>query len=105
MAKCTKCGGEMGKLERVCPHCGYDWLWTPKDEEPKGLVYSTLADVALLIGQVVAALACVMGLIGCVVSLLSGKWLDALIRGPIAVLLLFAMFVVFGRALDRNNHR
>ncbi len=102
MARCTNCGGEMGQTEPVCPHCGYDFPPRSERSERKGLVYSPMADFALLIGQVVAGLACVLALVGCARSVLQGEWVDAFIRGPIAVILLLAVFIVFARTLDKR---
>ena len=92
----------MTQTEAVCPSCGFDFGSTEPSPKRKGFAYSPLADVALAVGQGVAGIACVFAIIGCVVSLLHGEWFNALIQGPIAILLLLAMFVVFARTLDRS---
>ncbi len=92
----------MAQTEAACPHCGCDFPSEVAPTERKGLAYSRVADFALVIGQGVAGLACVAAMVGCVASLLSGKWVDAFIRGPIVAVLLLAMFVVFARTLDKG---
>ena len=97
MAFCPKCKGEMATTATVCPHCGYDFPPEDASDRRSGLAYGRLAQLGLLVGQVVSGLACIMVLVESVLALLSGQWLDAFIRGPIVALLLLGMFVVFAR--------
>ncbi len=98
MAYCPKCKGEMGERSVVCPHCGYDF---PPEPDPvlkrTGIAYSSWADVALMVGAVVAGLFCLGSAIGSVIALCSGQFLEALIFGPVGFFLSLAMLVVFLR--------
>jgi len=95
MARCTRCGGEMGPTEPKCPHCGYDF--PAPATGPPDFAWSRLADVALLVGQGAAFVGVVLGVPTCAVSLIRGDWVEALVYGPVVVLVLLAMFVVFAR--------
>ncbi len=100
MAICPKCKGEMEQTEAVCPQCGYDFPLEKDRKARAGLAYSVLADAALVLGQYMAGLACILAIVACIRSLASKEWIDAFIRGPILVVLLLAMFVVFRRTQD-----
>ena len=104
MAFCPKCGGQMDTAGAVCPHCGFDFPKENGRRARRGLAYSPLANTALVIGKIVAAIACVVSVIGCLMSLLAGHLVDALIRGPIAFFLCLAMFVLFVRACDSTRN-
>ena len=104
MAFCPKCGGQMDTAGAVCQHCGFDFPKENGRRARRGLAYSPLANTALVIGKIVAAIACVVSVIGCLMSLLAGHLVDALIRGPIAFFLCLAMFVLFVRACDSTRN-
>jgi hypothetical protein len=99
MAFCPKCNGVMEATQAVCPHCGYDFAPAPGAHR-KGLAYSPLADVALLVGTFVAALGCLGALYGMVVALWWGEWLTGLVICPVLFLYQLALLVVFVRAQD-----
>ncbi len=105
MAFCTQCTKEMGQTDVVCPHCGYDYA-THESEMPEsvGLAYSGLADLALIIGQVMTAISCIITLIYGVIFLLSFHFLLAL-GAVIGFFLSLANFVVFVRIRDMKDNR
>jgi Uncharacterised protein family UPF0547 len=96
MAYCPQCRGVLEAAAVVCPHCGYDFPPGSPDRR-RGIVYSPLADLALIIGIVAAGLGCAVALVGSVFALLRSQWLEALIVGPLTFFLLLAMLVVFVR--------
>jgi hypothetical protein len=103
MANCPRCKALMDQMATICPACGYDFPEsTPARAESsrEGLMYSTLATLALIVGQIVAGLACLGSLVVSVLALFGGQWTTAFLYGPITMLLMFAMVVVFGRVLD-----
>jgi vacuolar-type H+-ATPase subunit I/STV1 len=101
MAFCPRCHKDMAQTATICPHCGYDFP-TPSatNRERTGFAYSGIATLALIVGQLVAALGCLGSIIGCVVSLVQGDWLQAFVFGPILALLMLGILVVFARTLD-----
>src|SRR5438445_10174190 len=94
MAYCPRCKGVMAATEATCSHCVYDF---PLSEPRTGLAYSRLADVALVVGIVVAGLGSVAAAVGSIVALLHGEWSEGLVVGPIAFFLQLALLVVFVR--------
>ena len=104
MATCPKCRGEMKTLELVCPHCGYDFPPSePADTEGfrrEGIEYSALADVALLISALAAAIGCLASLWMIGVSLFATRrWGDAFLLYPLTFFLQLGMLVVFLRTM------
>lgn len=98
MAYCPKCNGEMGQQDAVCPHCGYDFPPEPSlDVKRSGIEYSLWADIALVVGAVIAGLLCFAFAIGSVVSAVAGQFMQGLVIGPVGCLLSLAMLVVFIR--------
>jgi hypothetical protein len=104
MAFCTRCKGEIDPLAVECPRCGWDFAENPGPPVHRGLgstfVYSPLAEAALVVGQLVAGLGCVLALGGTIVALISGNWLAALVQGPLTFFVLLALLVVFLRVQD-----
>ena len=109
MAFCMKCGQEVPDLTIECPHCGHDFLRPPKTDTPGGWEYSTLADLALLMGAVASGL----GAFGCVyliclyVFFAPVRWSDLwpfLIAGAICFCVCSALLVVFLR-VGNLRHR
>jgi hypothetical protein len=99
----------MGQTDVICPQCGYDARNDDADNAAgddaagprrRGFAYSGVASLALVVGQVMAGIGVVFALIGCVLSLADGRWLDAVVRGPIAAVVLLAMVVVFARVQE-----
>ena len=103
MANCPQCKGEMGVMEPVCPHCGYDFPLNAKElsvERPRsGLAYSGLADVALAISSILTALGAILALGSAILALGTGNWIIAAGRA-IAFFWMLAFFVVFERVSD-----
>ena len=98
MANCPKCKAEMGEREAVCPKCGYDFPPTPDASLTReGIAYSPWADIALMVGAVVAAIACVGCAIGALYTLFHGEFWAALVTLPVQFFLSLAMLVVFLR--------
>jgi hypothetical protein len=97
MAFCPKCRAAMGPTDAVCPACGYDF---PPDagSHRRGLAYSGLADVALVVATLVAALGSIAALVGMGIALWHREWLIGLVYCPIACLYQVALLVVFVRA-------
>lgn len=103
MAKCPRCGGDLGQTDVICPRCGYDF---PESRDQvrtparAGFAYSGLAHLALVVGQLMAGVGVALAVVGCVISVLNRQWLDAVVRGPVTAILLLAMLVVFARVQD-----
>ena len=103
MAFCPKCNGVMEAREIVCPHCGYDFPPEPSITQIKrGIEYSALADIALGIGAVAASFVCIGSVLGSLIALVQGQFVNALVYGPISFFLSLAMFVVFIRTLRKD---
>jgi hypothetical protein len=118
MATCPNCRGRMGQTDVICPNCGHDFRESSppvsssaaspassgriasRHASREGFAYSNVARLALIVGQVMSGLGCIVAVIGCVLSLVSGQWLAALVSGPISVLFLLGMMVVFARVQD-----
>lgn len=101
MAFCPECRKEMEMAEPACPHCGYDF---PASPQRSGLVYSGLADFAILVVGGVVALGAVVTFLLAVLYLLSCHIVPALLAGT-GSLVCFAVFVVFVRISDMNGNR
>src|SRR5262249_33099807 len=96
MAYCPRCRGVLDVAAVVCPHCGYDF--PPGDTAlRRGLAYSRLANLALVVGIVAAGFGCAVAAVSSVIALLRGEWSLALIAGPLAFFLQLALLVVFVR--------
>ena len=98
MAYCPECNSEMGMTDTLCSGCGYDF---PQEGRHRtigrpGLAYSSLADLALLIGEIVSGLKAIAFAIGAVVMLFRGELLIA-VGATLLSLLAFGLFVVFAR--------
>jgi hypothetical protein len=95
-AFCPRCKGAIGLSERTCPHCGHNFpLRKPNHEH--GIVYSPTADLALVVGTIVAGLGCLASVILSIVLFFRGEFANALILCPLAFFLQLAMLVVFVR--------
>jgi hypothetical protein len=99
MAYCPRCKKEMGATEAICPHCGYDFPLEGKSRR-RGLAYSSLAQIALLVGIVAAGLGSLVAAIATITALWHGDWFSGLVVGPLALFLQLAMLVVFVRVQD-----
>ena len=97
MAYCPKCRREMMQKEEVCPYCGFDFLSENPRDVRTGLAYTTLADIALMIGSTVAAICCLGMILYSVGSLIQGRILEGLVGGPIGFFCSLAILVVFLR--------
>jgi hypothetical protein len=96
MAFCPKCNGVLDMAAVACPHCGYDF--SPSTPEPRrGIAYSPLANLALIVGVVAAGLGCIVSVIASVGALINEQWGNALVVAPLAFFLQLAMLVVFIR--------
>src|SRR5713226_1542284 len=96
MAFCPKCKGVLDTAAVACPHCGYDF--PPGDPDPRrGIAYSPLANLALVVGTVAAGLGCAAAVIASVSAVINGECVSALLLGPLAFFLQLAMLVVFVR--------
>jgi hypothetical protein len=96
MAFCPNCQGVMDAAAVACPHCGYDF--PPASADPRrGIAYSPLANLALVVGIVAAGLGCAVAVLAAVAALLNGQWSNALVVAPLAFFLQLAMLVVFVR--------
>ena len=101
MAFCPKCNEEIGVSETLCPHCGYDFPATPQAPQRGGFLYTPLAELALVIGQLAAGVAGLGILVVIVRALRAKEWTTALVECPLAFLVLLGVFVAFGRV--RNS--
>jgi hypothetical protein len=95
MAYCPKCDVPLDTNAVVCPNCGYDF--PPGNPVSRGIAYSPLANLALLIGIIAAGFGCLVTVIATVRALLNAEWGVALVVGPLAFFLQLAMLVVFVR--------
>lgn len=97
MAYCPKCNGEMPANAITCPHCQYDFSDVATPITPVGFAYSPLADVALIISMLAAALGCCGAIYFTIISLCFGQLMSGLFVGPVAFFLQLGMLVVFLR--------
>jgi hypothetical protein len=98
MAYCPRCSREMGGSETTCPHCGYDFPAEPDAVlRRSGIAYSAWADMALMIGGVVAGLSAVVAVFYSLAMLLQGNLLCGLVLGPVGFFFNLALLVVFLR--------
>lgn len=99
MAYCPKCRGEMPAEAPACPHCGYDFSGTSpsKSSVRDGFAFSPLADLALVVSSIAAALGTLVAVYFTVVMLATGDWYHGLVVGPLTIFLLLGMLVVFLR--------
>jgi hypothetical protein len=97
MAYCPECKGEMNATDSVCPHCGHDFPSSSDAKKRQGIEYSALADLALIVGGVVAAINCVIAIVIMLASIFERDYLKAFLYCPIGFLLSLAMLVVFLR--------
>jgi len=105
MAFCPKCNGEMGMMDRVCPKCGYDFPpANPRESGPEGLAYSPLGDIALMVGQVIAALQCVIAVLFAVYSLFTLHPIRSFVS-IVSAFLSLALLVVFTRVQGMGEKR
>lgn len=103
MAFCPKCRQPIDAMAIICPHCGHDFSRrSPPGVERKGLAYSNLANLALVVGQLAAALGVIVAIVIWIFAAINGEWLQALFTGPITTLLMLALLVVFARVMDLN---
>jgi hypothetical protein len=106
MAFCPKCNGEMGMMDRVCPKCGYDFPSPklPREAGPEGLAFSPLGDIALMVGQVITALQCVIAVLFAVYSLFTLHPIQSFVS-IVSAFLSLALLVVFTRVQDIGKRR
>ena len=97
MAYCPKCNGEMPSSAIICPHCQYDFSNVAAAVPQVGFAYSPLADVALIISMLAAALGCCGAVYFTIVSLCFGQLISGLFIGPVVFFLQLGMLVVFLR--------
>ena len=99
MAYCPKCRGEMQATDPACPHCGYDYVVTaaPTSSAREGFAFSPLADLALIVSSIAAALGAFIAAYFTIAMLVTGDWYQGLVVGPITFFLLLGVFVVFLR--------
>jgi hypothetical protein len=77
------------------PSCGYDF---PEDNDDRtGIAYSTWADIALMVGGLVAGFSCVAAILYSVGMLVQGQFMQGLVAGPVAFFWSLALLVVFLR--------
>ena len=96
MAFCPKCKGVLDAAAIACPRCGYDF--PPGNPDPRrGIAFSPIANLALIVGTVAAGLGCGAAVIASIAALINGQWVTALVLGPLAFFLQLAMLVVFVR--------
>ena len=101
-ATCPKCRQQMSVMATVCPHCSYDFPETSSDLAPRrGIAYSAVADLALVIGMLATGVSAIGVLVAIVLALLQGKVLYALAAVPLFFMSL-AQYVVFQRVADRG---
>jgi hypothetical protein len=106
MAYCPECKGEIADRAVVCPHCGYDFPPKEGDAAPRkvGFANSTWGDLALALGSVTAACAC-LGYAGySVIMTIQRELFQGLVVGPMNFFLYLAMLVVFLRVDKRPGH-
>ncbi len=102
MAFCPNCKGEMPTTAVVCPHCGYDFPDTgsPTEvlREGEGFAYSPLANVALMISSIAAALGCGVAILVGIAAVSHGDLFHGLVLAPLGFFLQLGLLVVFLRA-------
>jgi hypothetical protein len=92
-----------------CLHCGYDFHqadqpeYTPLDRSQ--FAYSKLADVALVVSAIAAAIVCCVAIVAAVALLIQGEFIAVLVLCPIAFLLHLGQLVVFLRVREFRPDR
>jgi hypothetical protein len=98
MAFYTKCGGEMGESDVVCPKCGYHFhKQTEIYVERKGWEFSEGANFFLIIAAAVMLFSCMGSLFFTIAMLVKCAWWHALLSGPASFFVSLAMMIVFLR--------
>jgi hypothetical protein len=102
MATCPNCKADMDAMAAVCPHCGYDFpLHQTSKPERRGIAYSALADLSLVVGMLCTALGAISMLVFVGAALLDRN-LRAGFSSLITFFILLALFVVFQRVADMD---
>ena len=99
MAYCPECNGEMPVTAVECPHCEFRFPETPRENSDRrpGFAWSPLADIALIVSTVAAAIgACISVFFG-LIALSQGMFFQALVVAPIGFLIQLGIVVAFLR--------
>ncbi|HEX8833243.1 MAG TPA: hypothetical protein VF719_03545 [Abditibacteriaceae bacterium] len=89
-------------MATVCPHCAYDFPVKSSDKsERRGLAYSGLADLSLVVGMLCTILGAILMLVLTGAALLVRDFRGAF-SGLISFFTLLALFVVFQRVADMD---
>lgn len=101
MAFCPQCKGEMPTTAVLCPHCDYDFppsaATTNVGGAGEGFAYSPLADVALIISCIAAAVGCGVAVLVGIGAIAQGDWFHGLFLAPLGFFLQLGLLVVFLR--------
>ena len=104
MAFCPECSDEMPAMAVACVSCGFKF---PEASESRsttrrdGLAHSALADIALIVSMIAAALGCLGAVIAGLVFVMRGDLLSGFVVAPLAFFLQLGMLVVFIRVQAR----
>ena len=101
MATCPRCKKPMDAMAAFCPHCNYDFPTHERKSERRGIAYSGLADLALVVGMVAAALGCISALFTMFMALLD-KQISLAFMSAITFFVLLALYVVFQRVANMD---
>lgn len=108
MAFCMKCSQEVPDLTIICPHCHHDFLGM-QNAKPEGWEYSSFADLVLLTGAIVSALASIV--LGIATIVMGFLWLGNInhwqepIQAGLGCSLALANLVVFLRVANLSRDR
>lgn len=101
MAFCPQCKGEMPTTAVLCPHCGYDFppsaATTNVGGAGEGFAYSPLADVALIISSIAAAVGCGVAVLVGIGAIAQVDWFHGLVLAPLGFFLQLGLLVAFLR--------
>jgi uncharacterized membrane protein YvbJ len=100
---CPRCGASMAANAASCEQCSYDFgLTARRINAAAGWLHSPLADFSLAAGALITGLGSVLALVGAVIAIFRGH-MEAVISGPAAAVLCFALMVVFMRMLEGRD--
>jgi hypothetical protein len=106
---CPFCGAKLPGDSRVCSECGREfapdeWIAKPPGPNEKGGVYSWWAELALIIGQFVSILGCVIAVLAAIICLVRFE-IVALFLAVLSFFYSLGLYVVFTRVQGLGKKR
>jgi hypothetical protein len=106
---CPFCGAKLPGDSLVCSECGREfaadeWLARPPGPNEKGAAYSCWAEIALVIGQFVSILGCVIAVLAAIICLVRFE-IVALFLAVLSFFYSLGLYVVFTRVQGMGKDR